>query len=281
VPRVTYGTLYLVPTPIGHPGDITLRAIDTLRAVSLIAAEDTRNARTLLAPLQIGTRLVSYHDHNEESRTGQLVETLRAGSDVALISDAGTPMVNDPGYRLVTAAVAAGVRVVPLPGASAAISALIGSGLEVHRFCYTGFLPRKSAARQAAIRQLKDFDGSLILFEAPHRLLETVRDLQAVLGDRRAALARSISKPDELFLRGTLGELAAGLAAEQTVRGQYTVVVSGAEQAADTAEAQRIARVLLANGADARLARAAVQELAGLPRNQAYDLVAELAGDRP
>ena len=277
------GTLYLVPTPIGHPRDITLRAIDVLGSVDLIAAEDTRHARTLLQPLAIGTRLVSYHDHNEQSRTGQLLDALRAGQDVALISDAGTPMVNDPGYRLVTAAIEAGLRVVPLPGASAAVSALIGSGLPVHRFCYVGFLPRKAAARQAALRELRDIDASLIFFEAPHRLLETVRDARAVLGDRRAALARSISRPDERFLRGTLAELDAELAGLDTVRGQYTVVVAGADpvaSTADRAEAGRIAGVLLANGADPRLTRATVQELTGLARNEVYELVAGLAAGR-
>ncbi len=275
------GTLYLVPTPLGHPRDITLRAIDVLGEVALIAAEDTRHARTLLQPLGIDSRLMSYHDHNEESRTGQLLAALQDGEDVALISDAGTPMVNDPGYRLVIAAIQAGVRVVPLPGASAPISALVGSGLPVHRFCYAGFLPRKAAARQAALRALRPADATLIFFEAPHRLLEMVADLRAVLGDRRAALARNISKPDERFLRGTLAELESELAAEQTVRGQYTVVVAGAgddSAGADRAEAARIAEVLLANGADARLARAAVQELAGLARNEAYQLVAGLAG---
>jgi len=280
---VELGTLYLVPTPIGNPGDITLRAIEVLRTVGLIAAEDTRHARTLLQPLGIDTRLVSYHDHNEESRTGQLLDVLCDGQHVALISDAGTPMVNDPGYRLTVAAIEAGVRVVPLPGASAPISALIGSGLPVHRFCYAGFLPRKAAARQAALRSLARLDASLIFFEAPHRLLEMVRDLHAVLGDRRAALARSISKPDEQFLRGTLAELAAELAGQQTVRGQYTVVVAGAEPvtgSAERAEAGRIAAVLLAAGADPRLTRTAVQELAGLARNEAYELVAELAGAR-
>ncbi|MFL6161392.1 MAG: 16S rRNA (cytidine(1402)-2'-O)-methyltransferase [Jatrophihabitantaceae bacterium] len=283
------GTLYLVPTPIGHPGDITLRAIEVLRTVALIAAEDTRHARTLLRPLDIDTRLVSYHDHNEESRTSQLLDSLRAGSDVALISDAGTPMVNDPGYRLVTGAIEAGVRVVPLPGASAAISALIGSGMPVHRFCYVGFLPRKSAARQAALRELADLDASLIFFEAPHRLVEMLRDLRAVLGDRRAALARSISKPDEQFLRGRLAELESELAAEDTVRGQYTVVVAGADPttgAVERTEAGRLATVLLASGADPRLTRAVVQQLTGLARNEVYELVAgldatALAGSSP
>jgi len=274
------GTLYLVPTPIGNPGDITLRAIEVLRAVAVIAAEDTRNARTLLRPLQIDTRLVSYHDHNEESRTGQLVDRLRAGEDVALISDAGTPMVNDPGYRLVTAAIEADLRVVPLPGANAPISALVGSGLPVHRFCYAGFLPRKAAARQAALGRLRGVDATLIFFEAPHRLAEMVADLALVLGDRRAALARSISKPDELFRRGLLPDLAAELATEE-VRGQYTVVVAGAEETSSELDPHRLAEVLIGNGADPRLTRAVVQQLTGLPRNQVYELVAGIPAVKP
>ncbi len=272
---MSYGTLFLVPTPIGHPDDITLRAIDTLKRVELIAAEDTRNARTLLQPLGIDTKLISYHDHNEESRAVHLVNLLRDGQSIALISDAGTPMVNDPGYRLLQAAIAAEVEVVPLPGASAAISALIGSGLPVHRFFYGGFLPRKEAARQAAIRDLLGLDASLIFFEAPHRLLEMVRDLRAVLGDRRAVLARSISKRDERFIRGTLTELESELAAQETVRGQYTVVVEGSADAVDDVvvqQARELAAALTRHGADPRLTRAVVQDLTGLSRNQVYEL---------
>jgi 16S rRNA (cytidine1402-2'-O)-methyltransferase len=275
------GTLYLVPTPIGDPDDITARAVTVLGAVGLIAAEDTRNARTLLHPLGISTKVVSYHDHNEETRSVRLVQTLLSGTDVALISDAGTPLVNDPGYRLVAAAVEAGVRIVPLPGASAAISALIGSGLPVHRFCYGGFLPRRAAARQAALRELRSLDATLIFFEAPHRLLEMVQDLLAVLGDRRAVLARSISRPDEQFLRGPLAELAAGLAGIETVRGQYTVVVSGAAAGADdedVALAGRIARAMLSHGADSRLTRSVAQELTGLARNRVYEIVQQAEG---
>jgi 16S rRNA (cytidine1402-2'-O)-methyltransferase len=269
------GTLYLVPTPIGDPRDITLRAIDVLTEVDLIAAEDTRHARTLLQPLGITTKLTSYHDHNEESRSVHLLNLLRSGNNIAVISDAGTPMVNDPGYRLVSAAIEAGVRIVPLPGASAAISALVGSGLPVHRFCYAGFLPRKAAARQAALRELRQLHASLIFFEAPHRLLEMVQDLHAVLGNRPAVLARSISKRDEQFIRGPLAELAQQLTAEETVRGQYTVVVGGAEATSGTEDvvlARRIIDTMTEHGADARLTRSVVADLTGLARNQVYEL---------
>jgi 16S rRNA (cytidine1402-2'-O)-methyltransferase len=270
------GTLYLVPTPIGNPGDITLRAIEVLRRSSIVASEDTRHTRTLLQPLGIETRLLSYHEHNEESRTQQLLAALHDGVDVALVSDAGTPLVNDPGYRLVVAAIGAGVRVCPLPGASATITALIGSGLPVHRFQYVGFLPRKPAARRAALARLKGVDASLIFFEAPHRVVETVSDMRDVLGDRPAALARNLTKADEDFVRGPLSDLAAGLAGQDTVRGQYTVVVGGAgDDGSDDARAlaDRLTGSLLRHGADARLTREVVREVTGMPRNWVYDRV--------
>jgi 16S rRNA (cytidine1402-2'-O)-methyltransferase len=281
------GTLYLVPTPIGNPRDITLRAIDVLGQVGMIASEDTRHARSLLQPLGIQTRLVSYHEHNEESRGEQLLAALRAGTDIALVSDAGTPLVNDPGYRLVAAAVAEGIRVSPLPGASATTTALIGSGLPVHRFHYVGFLPRRSPARRAALEELAGLAATLIFFEAPHRMLETVRDLRAVLGDRPAALARNLSKADERFVRGPLSTVEAELAAQEVVRGQYTVVVGGAgEETAEEARglADRLAGALLRGGAAGRLVRDVVREVTGLPRNEVYDLVqaaeSRAVGDR-
>jgi 16S rRNA (cytidine1402-2'-O)-methyltransferase len=270
------GTLYLVPTPIGNPQDISLRAIEVLRQAGIVAAEDTRHARSLLEPLGIQARLVSYHDHNEQARSGQLLDALRGGTDVALVSDAGTPLLNDPGYRVVTAAIAAGIRVCPLPGPSATLTALIGSGLPSHRFQYVGFLPRRSAGRQAALEQLRGLDAALVLFEAPHRLVETLRDMAAVLGDRPAALARNLTKPDEEFVRGRLSEITAELATRESVRGQYTVVVSGgAGAAADDAQAlaDRLTDVLLRHGAGSRLARDVVREMTGLPRNWVYERV--------
>jgi 16S rRNA (cytidine1402-2'-O)-methyltransferase len=184
------GTLYLVPTPIGHPDDITLHALAVLRRVPVVAAEDTRHTRSLLRDhdVDLGSRrLVSYHDHVEESRSAALLAVLRGGEDVALVSDAGTPLVNDPGYRIVTGAIAEGIPVRPLPGASATITALVGSGLPVHRFHYLGFLPRKSAARRADLGRVRDVDATLIMFEAPHRILDTLGDMLDVLGDRPAA----------------------------------------------------------------------------------------------
>jgi 16S rRNA (cytidine1402-2'-O)-methyltransferase len=270
------GTLFLVPTPIGNFRDITLRAIDVLGAATVIAAEDTRKARTLLRALDIKANLVSYYDFNEKSRSVQLLRTLEAGQDVALITDAGTPLVNDPGFRIVAAAIAAGIRVCPLPGPSAALTALIGSGLPSQRFEYVGFLPRKSAARQSAIAGLAGLPATLIFFEAPHRLGETLADLQQVLGDRSAALARNLTKRDEEYLRGTLSQIAAELAARGQIRGEYTVLVAGAlkpETAASEDLADRIAEVLLRSGVHPHAVRDVVKEVTGLPRNRVYERV--------
>jgi 16S rRNA (cytidine1402-2'-O)-methyltransferase len=275
------GTLYLVPTPIGNPGDITLRAIEVLRQAGIVAAEDTRHARSLLGPLGIETRLLSYHDHNEESRCPQLLGALRQGIDVALITDGGTPLVNDPGYRVVTAAIAAGIRVSPLPGTNAAVAALVASGLPVHRFHYVGFLPRRPAARQSALGELATIGASLIFYESPHRLAATVQDMYLVLGDRPAALACNLTKPDETFSRDGLAGLAAALAARGTIRGQYTIVVGGAAASETrgemTALADRLTEALLRHGAGARLAREVICEVTGLPRNWVYERIQAVA----
>jgi 16S rRNA (cytidine1402-2'-O)-methyltransferase len=267
------GTLYLVPTPIGNFRDITVRAMDVLRAVAVIAAEDTRKAGTLLRVLGIQARLLSYYDFNEQSRSDQLLRMLQSGQDVALISDAGTPLLNDPGYRIVSAAIEAGIRVCPLPGPSAILTALVGSGLPSHRFDYAGFLPRKSAARQAALRQLAGLPATLIFFEAPHRLLATLRDLRETLGDRDAAVARNLSKNDEEYLRGPLSAIEAELTARTEVRGEYTVVVAGAaERDFDAADqlADQLAGALLERGVALHLVREVVKEVTGLPRNRVY-----------
>jgi 16S rRNA (cytidine1402-2'-O)-methyltransferase len=274
------GTLFLVPTPIGNFRDITLRAIDVLRAVAVIAAEDTRKARTLLRALDIRAALVSYYDFNETARSPQLLRMLQAGRDVALITDAGTPLVNDPGYRIVTAAIAAGARVCPLPGASAALTALIGSGLPSHRFEYVGFLPRKRAGRQAATAALAGLPATLIFFEAPHRLQDAIADLLDVLGDRSAALARNLTKPDEEYLRGPLSAIAAELARRSTtgggIRGEYTLLVAGAgdpREAASESLADRIAAALLEHGVQPHAVRDVVKKITGLPRNRVYEVV--------
>jgi 16S rRNA (cytidine1402-2'-O)-methyltransferase len=270
------GTLYLVPTPIGNFRDITLRAMDVLRSVAVVAAEDTRKARTLLRALDIEASLVSYYDFNEQARSVQLMRVLADGRDVALITDAGTPLVNDPGYRIVAAAIASGAAVRPLPGPSAAITALIGSGLPSQRFQYLGFLPRRSAARRAAAAALADLPATLIFFEAPHRLGETLADLLDVLGDRDAALARNLTKPTEEYLRGPLSQIAAEITRRGETRGEYTLVVAGADKADTTASedlADRMAQALLRHGLHPRDVRDIVKEVTGLPRNLVYERV--------
>ncbi len=278
------GTLYLVPTPIGNLRDLTLRAIDVLGSVDVVAAEDTRKARTLFASLDLRPKVISCHDVNERSRAAEILRLLAAGDDVALITDAGTPLVNDPGFRVVTAAIAEGLRVCPLPGPSAALTALIGSGLPSHSFTYVGFLPRKAAARQAAIGKLAALASTLVLFEAPHRLLETIADLREVLGDRSVAIARNLTKKDEEILRGRLSAIQTQLADRAEIRGEYTVVVQGAPERETTFDeelADRLAIALLQRGQPAHTVRDVVREVTDLPRNDVYKRVQAVIDAQP
>ena len=197
------GTLYIVPTPIGNLADITLRAVNTLRAVQLIAAEDTRRAAILLSHLDIHTPVTSYFEHNKLSKLDRILSALEAG-DVALISEAGTPGLSDPGYELIQAAIEHGYRIVPLPGATAAITALVASGLPTDAFVFVGFLPRKSGERCKALLAVKDDRRTLIFYEAPHRLLAALADMLATLGDRSIGVARELTKVHEEIWRGSI-----------------------------------------------------------------------------
>lgn len=271
------GTLYVVAVPIGNPADISLRAVDALRTVRVVAAEDTRHFATLARQHGITTRAVSYHDHNETARTPELLARLRAGEDVALVTDAGTPLISDPGYRLVRAAIEAGVNVTSLPGASAVTTALAASGLPPHPFRFVGFLPRTAAARRAVLAQLARDDATLVAFEAPRRLADALRDALAALGDRRACLARNLTKPHERWQRGTLSDLIAELEAEGTIRGECTVVIAGADAtAAATDDAMADARLLLDGGSPARVVQDLLMQRHGLSKRDAYALVLEL-----
>ncbi len=265
--------LYIVSTPIGNVDDLSPRARFCLERADLIAAEDTRITRTLLRRLGILQSIVSYHDHNESARVPQLIERLVAGGRVALVSDAGTPLLADPGYRLVRAADEAGVRVVPVPGPSASLAALVASGLPMDRFTVIGFLPRRAGRRREAIEELRGERGTIVLFEAPHRLVDTLRDLADLLGERRAALARSLSKADEEILRGTLPELHARMEREERVYGELTLVIEGGpgEQPGELVD-RAIAR-LLAEGLSVRQVRDVVVDVFDLPRSEAYDRV--------
>lgn len=271
------GTLYVVAVPIGNLDDLTSRARATLASVAVVAAEDTRHFATLARHHGIEARAVSYHDHNEEARTRELLARLLSGDDVALVSDAGTPLVSDPGYRLVRAAIEAGVAVTSLPGASAVTTALAASGLPPHPFRFLGFLPRTAAARRAAFEAVARDDATLIAFEAPRRLADALRDALATLGDRPACLARNLTKPHERYQRGSLSELIVALDAEGEVRGESTLLIGGAtERKAAAAEAEADAGLLLAGGAPARAVGELLVVRHGLTKREAYALVLRL-----
>jgi 16S rRNA (cytidine1402-2'-O)-methyltransferase len=222
------GLLYLVATPIGNLEDITYRAVRVLKEADLIACEDTRHTRTLLDHYDIRTPTVSYHEHNEVERAGELAERLRAGAAIALVSDAGMPLVSDPGYRLVRAAIESGIPVEPVPGASAALAALAASGLPAETFRFCGFLPSKPGQRAKALEALAEEHATLIFYEAPHRILEALEAIERALGPRPVVVARELTKIHEEFLRGTAAEIRAQLAEREAVKGEMTVLIGRA-----------------------------------------------------
>ena len=271
------GTLFLVAVPIGNPDDLTLRARATLASVAIVAAEDTRHFATLARHHGIETRAISYHDHNEDTRTRELLGRLLAGDDVALVSDAGTPLVSDPGYRLVRAAIEGGVAVTSLPGASAVTTALAASGLPPHPFRFLGFLPRTAAARRSAFDAVARDDSTLVAFESPRRLAGALRDALAALGDRPACLARNLTKPHESYQRGALSELITGLEGEGEVRGEVTLLIGGStDRPAAAVEAEADARLLLDGGAPPRAVQQLLVARHGLTKREAYALVLRL-----
>lgn len=223
------GVLYVVATPIGNLEDITLRGVRILREADRVACEDTRQTRKLLEHYGISTSAVSYHEHNEAARAAELVARMEAGETIALVSDAGTPLVSDPGYRLVAAAIEAGIRVVPVPGPSAAVAALSASGLATDAFEFRGFLPPKTSERRRVLEEAKASRATLIFYEAPHRIVEALDDVASVLGARRVAVARELTKLHEEFLRGTAAEVRDRLAARPSVKGEITLLIGKAE----------------------------------------------------
>lgn len=220
------GTLYIVATPIGHLEDITLRAIRTLKDVDVIAAEDTRHTQTLLRHFSIDTPLTSYHEHNERAKTGQLVARLERGESIALVSDAGTPAISDPGYRLVVEATRLGIRVVPIPGPSALIAALSAGGLPTDGFNFRGFLPARKRERRSKLQEFRDDRYSIVVYEAPHRLKESLDDIREIFGDRRMVLARELTKLHEELLRGRISEVIAEVS-QREIRGEVTLIIEG------------------------------------------------------
>jgi 16S rRNA (cytidine1402-2'-O)-methyltransferase len=224
------GTLYIVATPIGNLEDITPRGLRVLREVDLIACEDTRHTRKLLNHFAIETKATSYHEHNERERTTELCELLEAGQNVALVSDAGTPLMSDPGFRIVQAAIERKIQIVSIPGAVAFVAALTGSGLPTDEIFFSGFLPSRSAARRTKLNQLRDLPATLVFYEAPHRIARTLHDALEVLGDREAVVARELTKIHEEFARGKLSELARQFSEAGTVRGEIVLLISGRNQ---------------------------------------------------
>jgi 16S rRNA (cytidine1402-2'-O)-methyltransferase len=277
------GTLYVVATPIGNLADITHRALQVLTKVNLIACEDTRHTRKLLQHYGIATKTVSYHEHNEKQRAEELIEALQKGSDVAVVSDAGTPAISDPGFRLVRAAIENEITVVPVPGASALITALVAAGLPTDEFFFAGFLPSRTGARQSRLRELASIPATLIFYEAPHRLAATLKDAHSILGERDAVVARELTKLHEEVRRGKLSELSEHYSNKEA-RGEIVLIVDKTTFAAGVSTFKGELSIVAiveryeAEGLDHRAALKKAARDLGLSRAAAYrQLLAERA----
>ncbi len=273
---VVPGTLYLVGTPIGNLEDITLRALSTLRDVDLIACEDTRQTSKLLNHYNIAKPTVSYHEHNELTRGAELVVRLEDGDNIALVTDAGTPGVSDPGYRLVALAVRHHIRVVPIPGASAFLSALVASGLPTDSFRFSGFLPAKAGARRTALEAIRNSPRTQIFYEAPHRIVETLREIVEILGpERHVVVAREVTKLHEEFLRGRADTVLEQLEQRGEIKGEITLLIGKAEEAAQTTHsaariAQRVRELMDSGEVEEKTALKQAAREFGLSKSEAY-----------
>lgn len=274
------GTLYLVATPIGNLEDMTHRAVRVLGEVDVIACEDTRHTRKLLNHYGINTKTVSYHEHNERERADELLKQLESGLNIAVVTDAGTPAISDPGFRLTKIAIDNGLRVVPIPGANALTTALVASGLPTDEFFFGGFLPARTGARRARLAELRSLPATLIFYEGPHRIVATLKDAYEILGEREAVVARELTKLHEEFVRGRLSELATHFSSGENVRGEMVLMVDRTVIAVKNQEAKSAITELVAQfeetGLDHRAAlKKAAREL-GLSRDEAYRrLIAE------
>lgn len=279
------GTLYVVATPIGNLGDMTARAIETLTAVDLIAAEDTRHSAKLLRHFGIHTEMLALHEHNERDQVSRLLETLRQGKSIALISDAGTPLISDPGYPLVHAAHAADIRVVPIPGPSAVVAALSASGLPSDRFVFEGFLPPRSQARRVVLERLRAEARTTIFYEAPHRIMECLQDMTDVFGaEREATIARELTKHFETVRSGMLAELLAWMQRhDEQQQGEFVVLVHGAVRAEETTdesvEAERVLGILMQELPMSQAAELA-SRITDVPKNRLYKRALALRTDK-
>ncbi len=274
------GTLYVVSTPIGNLEDLTLRALRILKEVDIVACEDTRHTRILLAHYGIVKPLLSYHEQNERQRTAELLERLRADASVALVTDAGTPALSDPGYAIVHAASAQGIPVIAVPGASAVTTALAVSGLPTDRFAFLGFLPRKSAERKRTLEALASIPWTLVFFEAPHRLRDMLQDVEDVLGDRQVAVGRELTKRFEEVIRGPVSEVQDHFRTTKP-RGEFTVVVAGAgENAKPALSAEADLRELLEGGMPPKSAVQIVARRHRINRRDVYQMMLGITGKR-
>jgi 16S rRNA (cytidine1402-2'-O)-methyltransferase len=269
------GTLYLVATPIGNLQDMTYRAVEVLKSVDLIGCEDTRHTRKLLNAYDISAKLVSYHDHNEAERAEELSKLLVAGKSVAVVSDAGTPGINDPGFRLVQKCVELGVPVVPVPGAVAFVNAAIASGVPTDSLLFGGFLPSKTGERKKRLRELEDIPATLVFYETPHRIAAALRDALDVLGDRDAAIARELTKLHEQFLRGTLSKIMSEVEAEPP-RGEFVLVIARSRKCTPKHEnfsiSDRVAQ-LESEGLDRKSSLKQAAKERGIGKSEAYRLL--------
>jgi 16S rRNA (cytidine1402-2'-O)-methyltransferase len=267
-----FAALYVVPTPLGNLADLTRRAEEVLRSVPWVAAEDTRHSAPLLKQIGARARTIPAHQHNEHEAAARIIEKLQGGEAVALISDAGTPGISDPGARIVAAVRAAGCRIIPLPGPCAATTALSGSGLVDAHFFFYGFLPSKGGQRRQAINDLRNYPCALIFYEAPHRILATVADLAAGLGERTLVIARELTKCFESLHSCPLSEALTWLQGDPNrQRGEFVLIVSGAAPGADDGEAERVLSLLLGDGLPVKQAARLAAQITGAARNALYD----------
>jgi 16S rRNA (cytidine1402-2'-O)-methyltransferase len=276
-PSIGGPSLYLVATPIGNLEDITLRAMRVLKEVDLIACEDTRQTLKLLSHYGIKTRTVSYHEHNEMTKAAELVVDLEGGAKIALVTDAGMPGISDPGFRLIALAIRHHVPVVPIPGASAFLAALVASGLPTDSFRFSGFLPAKAGQRRKLLESIKDSPRTQVFYEAPHRLLETLEDVVEILGSaRHVVVAREVTKLHEEFLRGRAKEVLDQLKARGEVKGEITLLIAKAEEGAAQSAAgavsvaQRVCEIMAAEKADEKAALKKVAKERGIGKSEAY-----------
>jgi 16S rRNA (cytidine1402-2'-O)-methyltransferase len=272
----TPGMLYLVGTPIGNLEDITLRALHVLKQVDLIACEDTRHTATLLNHYGIDKPTISYHEHNELTRAAELIVHLERGDNIALVSDAGMPGVSDPGYRMVALAIRHHIRVVPIPGASAFLSALVASGLPTDSFHFAGFLPAKEGTRRSALESVRDSHRTEVFYEAPHRIIETMRDIVEMLGaERHVVIAREVTKIHEEFLRSRADEMLARLEERGEIKGEITLLIGKAEEGAPVSVpaktiAQRVRELVRNDKLDDKVALKQAAKEFGLSKSEAY-----------